>query len=367
MTRARSALVSLADTPWYHVVSRCVRRAFLCGKDHYSDRCFEHRRGWIVDRVKQLSAVFAIDVAAYAVMSNHYHLVVRVDAERATSWSRDEVLQRWTQLFDGPPAVRSFLAGRDNTLDAATLRAIDEIAEKYRARLHDLSWFMRMLNESIARQANAEDEVTGRFWEGRFKSQALLDEQAILSAMTYVDLNPIRAQMADTPERSAFTSVAERIGDLMRAPSTISATTASPAASALAPPRAAGAPDSSAGPRSETKFTSLPKQPLMPFDATARLYAAIPFALDDYLELVETAGRCMRSDKRGAIPIQTSKLLDRLGITPDQFITCTTSLMRQFGSAVGAPASLLQLCTARQIKYLRGMAAARGMFERKAA
>jgi len=367
VTRARSALVSLADTPWCHVVSRCVRRAFLCGKDHYTGRCFEHRRGWIVDRIKQLSAVFAIDVAAYAVMSNHYHLVVRVDAERAASWTRGEVLQRWTQLFDGPPAVRTFLAGRGDTLDAATLHAIDEIAEKYRARLHDLSWFMRMLNESIARQANAEDEVTGRFWEGRFKNQALLDEQAILSAMTYVDLNPIRAQMADTPERSEFTSVAERIGELTRAPSAISATTTSPAVSPLAATPAAGAPDSTAGPYCETKLASLPKQPLMPFDATGRLRAAIPFALDDYLELIETAGRCVRSGKRGAIPIQTPKLLDRLGITPDQFITCATNLMRQFGSAVGAPANLLQLCAARQIKYLRGMAAARGMFERKAA
>lgn len=288
MTRARSALVSLADTPWYHVVSRCV-------------------------------------------------------------------------------PVRTFLAGRGDTLDAATLHAIDEIAEKYRARLHDLSWFMRMLNESIARHANAEDEVTGRFWEGRFKSQALLDEQAILSAMTYVDLNPIRAPMADTPERSEFTSVAERIGELTRAPSAVSATTTSPAASLLAATPAAGAPDSLVALCSETRLASLPKRPLMPFDATARLRAAIPFALDDYLELVETVGRCMRSDKRGAIPIQTPKLLDRLGITPDQFITCATSLMRQFGSAVGAPANLLQLCAARQIKYLRGMAAARGMFERKAA
>ena len=106
MTRPRSSLVSVSDTPWYHVVSRCVRRAFLCGSDAHSGQSFEHRRGWIVERVKQLSGVFAIDVAAYAVMSNHYHLVVRVDAERAQSWSREEVLRRWTQLFDGPLGVQ---------------------------------------------------------------------------------------------------------------------------------------------------------------------------------------------------------------------------------------------------------------------
>ena len=82
MTRARSTLVSVSDTPWYHVVCRCVRSAFLCGTDAYSGKSFEHRRGWLVERVKQLAGVFAIDVAAYAVLSNHYHLVVRIDAER---------------------------------------------------------------------------------------------------------------------------------------------------------------------------------------------------------------------------------------------------------------------------------------------
>ena len=181
MTKPRSALVSLSDTPWYHVVCRCVRRAFLCGEDARTGESYEHRRGWIVERVKQLSGVFAIDVAAYAVMSNHYHIVLRIDAERAKSWSRDEVLRRWTQLFDGPMLVQRLLAGHAEEMDPATLKRIDEWAETYRTRLCDLSWFMRILNETVARQANAEDEVTGRFWEGRFKSQALLDEQAILA------------------------------------------------------------------------------------------------------------------------------------------------------------------------------------------
>ena len=106
MTQTRSTLVSLDDAPWYHVVSRCVRRAYLCGFDHHSGRDFEHRRGWIVERLQQLAAVFAIDVSAYAVMSNHVHVVVRVDAERALAWDRDEVLRRWTQLFTGPELVQ---------------------------------------------------------------------------------------------------------------------------------------------------------------------------------------------------------------------------------------------------------------------
>ncbi len=363
MTRPRSTLVSVADTPWYHVVSRCVRRAFLCGTDAHSGQCFEHRRGWIVERVKQLASVFAIDVAAYAVMSNHYHLVLRIDAERARSWSRDEVLRRWTRLFAGPPAVQRLLAGKGDELDAATQLAIGEWAEKYRARLCDLSWFMRVLNETIARKANAEDEVTGRFWEGRFKSQALLDEQAILAAMVYVDLNPIRARMAETPEDSDHTSVAERIAGLKP-----DRPRKSPAAGNTQPAmRTARSASPLIALKGETHLAQLPQQPLMPFDATARLKAAIPFAFDDYLDLVDTTGRCIRPDKRGAIAARTPALLVRLNIDSERFVACATNLMRQFGSAVGAPTHLTALCAARQVKYLRGMATAKGAFERRVA
>jgi len=150
-------------------------------------------------------------------MSNHFHVVVRVDAERALGWDRDEVLRRWTQLFTGPELVQRYRAHPEN-LCAAELARLDLWVATYRERLIDLSWFMRVLNEPIARQANAEDGVTGRFREGRFKSHALLDEQAVLTAMAYVDLNPIRAKMAETPEASAYTSVAERIAELRKAP-----------------------------------------------------------------------------------------------------------------------------------------------------
>ena len=178
MPKPRSSLVSLDATPYYHCVSRCVRRAFLCGADHQTGQDYEHRRDWIESRLTQLATIFAVDVCAYAVMSNHVHIVLRIHADQALAWSDTEVVERWCQLYHGHPLAQRFLAGN---LDKAGLLKVQEIIATYRQRLADLSWFMRCLNEDIARKANAEDRCTGRFWEGRFKSQSLLDEKALLS------------------------------------------------------------------------------------------------------------------------------------------------------------------------------------------
>jgi len=344
-----------------------VRRAFLCGEDHLSGRNFDHRRGWIESRIRELAAIFAIDVAAYAVMSNHYHVVVRVGARRADGWSTDEVLVRWTRLFTGPLLVRRYLDEESRAgMDGAEIAKVEEIACIYRARLYDLSWFMRMLNECIARQANAEDEVTGRFWEGRFKSQALLDEQALLAAMAYVDLNPVRAGLAETPEAGGYTSIHARLAPQMNAAVERAAIDAKATAAKVSPGDTA-INDSRERLAEEGELAGLPRAPLMPFDATARLDAAIPFGFDDYLELVDSLGRCVHPRKRGYIPEGTPKLLDRLGIDAEGFIAYATHFLKAFGSAVGTPAHLVEFAAVRQVKFLHGMKAARQAFERKAA
>ncbi|WP_410174042.1 transposase, partial [Microbulbifer thermotolerans] len=164
-------------------------------------------------------------------------------------------------------------------MHAAELARMEELAAEWRARLMDISWFMRMLNESIARQANREDGCTGRFWEGRFKSQALLDERALAACMAYVDLNPIRAKIADTPETADHTSIQRRI--------------------------------------SEAQDGKQPPQ-LFPFAGNPResIPVGLPFQLQDYLELVDWSGRCLREDKRGAIDEQLPPILERLQINP---------------------------------------------------
>ncbi|MGB0855271.1 MAG: hypothetical protein ACPGSI_18375, partial [Pikeienuella sp.] len=146
---------------------------------------------WIVDRIDRLSQAFAIDVAAYAVMSNHYHLVLYVDVERAESWSIRQVLLQYCKVFAAHPWVRDYLdPDRCHLLSQAQIKWVEDTAENiYRPRLYSLSWFMRSINEPLARMANAEDDCKGRFWEGRFKAQALLDEHedAELEAV-YLDL-----------------------------------------------------------------------------------------------------------------------------------------------------------------------------------
>jgi REP element-mobilizing transposase RayT len=329
MTRPRKELISLDDTPYYHCVSRCVRRAFLCGCD--GEFNFEHRRGWIVERIKTLASVFTIDIAAYAIMSNHYHLVLRVNTELAQGWSISEVIARWTQLYKPPLLISRYQLNPN--LSRAELEVVEEIVNTWRQRLMDISWFMRCLNEPIARMANTEDKCTGRFWEGRFKSQALLDETAVLSCMAYVDLNPIRAAMADCPENSDYTSIQERLG-------------IEPAINSV-------------------KEEISNKAILLPFagDAHWRNHAEhIPFHFADYLELVDWTGRILRDDKRGAISANLPPILQRLHIQPERWLRNCKHLEQDFHRAIGPIAKLEQLCEKLNQRWLHGQSACRQMY-----
>jgi len=203
--------------------------------------------------------------------------------------------------------------------------------------------------------------VKGRFWEGRFKSQALLDEKALLAAMAYVDLNPVRAGLAETPEASDYTSIQERVVGL---PEEVGSEVGSQETATVKGPDAT-LDGEQLRPEAETQV--LPQAPLMPFDATAQIPWAVPFAFEDYLELVDWTRRALRADKPGYIKAQEPKILARLEIDGERFISYSERLLKAFGAAVGAPASLADLCARRQAKYLRGIQAARAVFVAKQA
>jgi REP element-mobilizing transposase RayT len=324
MPQPRKNQISLIDTPYYHCVSRCVRHSFLCGKDKISGQSYEHRRGWVEERLLFLGSVFAIDIAAYAVMSNHTHVVVCVDKALADSWSMEEVLRRWHILYQGTLLSQKYQRG--DTLTKAENVSLDETVAIYRQRLYDISWLMRNLNEHIAREANKEDNCTGRFWEGRFKSQALLDESAVLACMAYVDLNPIRAKMDTTPETSQHTSIQQRIGALIKGEQ----------------------------PKKLMRFVGNHRQ---------EMPNGIAYSLIDYCELVDCTGRCIREDKAGYIEQHHSPILERLGLETEQWLTLTTEFEQHFHTAVGSENMLQQFKQHTDHQRIRGMAKARALLQ----
>ena len=293
MTSPRKQQISLDDTAYYHLVSRCVRRAFLCGFDQFSGQSFNHRRKWIVDRMKFLNGIFAIDICSYAVMSNHYHLVVRIGSTQR--WHDKQVLYHWGSLHKLPILCQRFLKGE--TLGKAELNKVLEFIATYRERLMNVSWFMRELNQFIAEKANQEDHVKGHFWEARFKSQALLDERALLTCMVYVDLNPIRAAIANTPETSDYTSIQERILN------------------------------------KDTQLVGF-----------GRDECELPYTLSDYLDLVDVTGRAIREDKAGFIPEELPRILDRLQLPADSWLEEFKQFKSKHYTAIGTVQQIRRFC-----------------------
>jgi REP element-mobilizing transposase RayT len=345
MPQARKRLVATEVTPFYHVISRCVRRHFLCGRDPLTGRDYSARKQEIQDRLALLAKVFAIDVCAYAILSNHYHLVVHIDQQTALEWSELEVARRWTRLFTGPALVRAFVAGQ--TLTASQEQVVRSFVRKYRERLCDLSWFMKCLNEPIARKANAEDNVTGHFWQARFSSQALLDEAAVLTAMAYVDLNPVRAGMAETPEASDFTSIQQRIADWKT--------------------RQARAPGDRVEPGNAAGETASLEQAIVKLlgfrgDGDPTDDTGLPYSTVDYLELVDWSGRAIVEGKSGSIPDHFPPILKRLSIEPEQYLAYVRKPRPGFAYALGALDKLKEYARHFEKAFLKGQTVAAALF-----
>jgi hypothetical protein len=317
MTYARSILIPKGSAGTFHCVSRCVRRAFLCGEDRLTGRSFEHRRQWVEDRIHELAGIFGVAIWGYAVMSNHLHVVLQTVPETVARWSDDEVAARWMRLYprqDQNPEMRAEVL-------AGNVERIKELRE----RLANLSWFMRCLSEPIARAANREDICKGRFWEGRFKCQSLLDDNAVLAAMAYVDLNPVRAKICDTLEASKHTSVRERLTEIEQ--------------------------ESAAADR-----------PLAPI-AGIRGLSVLRMTQAEYLSLVDYTGRRIRADKRGAIEGPAPAALVRLGYRPETWTRQVLAVKSDYSRAMGAVECLIEKAAAMGQSWLRGIGVARRLAE----
>lgn len=325
MPQPRYRLVDTQATPYYHCISRCVRRAFLCGYDRATKKNFDHRKQWILDRIKELSSIFGIDVCAYAIMSNHFHLVLHVDSAQAQQWSTDEVIDRWLSLYTGPIVAHRHRAGI--ALTKLEQDALGDYVAVWRDRLCDLSWYMRCLNESIARMANKEDQCTGRFWEGRFRSQALLDNAALIACMAYVDLNPIRAKVCKTLEQSDFTSIQARLALFAK-----------------------------------KQRQSQPRWLASMAAEKPRAEPLLPIRPSDYFALVDWTGRAIRTDKRGAIPASVRPILQTLGVEADNWVNNTQFFGHRFGRVLGRIEQIRAWAGRLDQKWLAGLSQAQAFY-----
>ena len=348
---ARGEYIDPGEIQIVHGVQRCVRRAFLCGDDPLTGQSFEHRREWIRARQEFLASVFGIDCLTYAVMSNHLHVVLRSRPDVVKTWSDEEVARRWLRLF--PKSRKKDKSPAEPT--EAQLNMIvnnEERLTEIRKRLSDVSWWMRCTSENIARQANKEDECTGRFWEGRYKAQLILDEASLLACAAYVDLNPIRAAIADTPEKSTFTGAKDRINDLKeRSKDSAAKSTYNwersrrRAKSGWLSPIEIREASGEIGPDVEASGHENSGR-------WASRKGFLTISLSEYLALLDWTGRKIASDrkgksKRGKIPSHLAPILERLGMEETGWCKLVKNFGKLFKRAAGNALSLRNEATKR--------------------
>lgn len=320
MTSPRSEVYNPDIPQWFHCFSRCVRRAFLCGWDSFSGKSYEHRREWIRTRLAELSKLFSIQIATFSIMENHLHIVCHTRPDLAEKWSAKEVARRWRLLF---PLNRK-PNGSPNYPTNQEILAIasnPKLVEEYRKRLLSLSWFHRCLNESIAKRANKEDSCTGRFWEGRFRSEPLTDAEAVVACSVYVDLNPIRAGIAPTPEDSKYTGIHQRIKQQS----------------------------------SQNKLN--PAVEMVPTEE----FSSGTLTEEEYFVLVDETGRLLKEGKKSISP-ELAPILTRLSIQHGGWLCFMRDKKSLFKRVLGPPDSLKELALQFGKQWFQGLAGARAVF-----
>jgi hypothetical protein len=326
MAIPRAQIVDPNEPGLYHCYSRCVRRAFLMGPEH------DHRRAWIERRLELLCSIFAVDDAAHSAMSNHLHVLVR---PRSVYAHAGAPLKRG----DLPPPEMP-----DEVIGAVAQRP--RLVEEYRRRLGSLSWFMKSLKEPLARMANAEDGVTGVFWEARFKSPRILDLVGLITCMVYIDLNPIHAGIAESLDESMFTSVRLRLEALRRFVKSRALRMTLPETDVAELERML---DEEATDTADSTW-------MAPIggEGTGEREPLLHMEPADYIAIVETAGRTPDQSKRGMIPSHVQSVLESLCIDVERWLKTVTKPAGFVGTAIGSAASLALEAARRGVRRIVG-------------
>lgn len=332
-----------------HCIQRCVRRTFLAGVDPDRNRDFTYRRDWIRSRIEKLASVFGMDGIAYAILSNHLHVILRSRPDVVATWTDREVAIRWLQIFPGKRIEEQLGAPTEADVNKLVNDA-NRIAQ-LRVRLSDYSWFMRALSEPIARRANREENCTGHFWEGRYKATRLLDEASLFACCLYVDLNPLRANAASSLELSEFTSFYDRIEaakgkKIASAAASMNVLSQAEAEKILAE----SSPAQLAARRKEAKNRKGPQvacdawlAPLSldersdvgPMVSRSGLRASdkgcLSVTFEKYRELLEWTARNGKPETRQPVPTHLTSIVEGLGIEPSMWCDLVWNFKRYFG------------------------------------
>ncbi len=296
--------------------------------------------------MRLLSGIFAVDIAAYAIMANHLHVVCRMQPQRSQGMADETVVRNWYAIYpadyyaDGTPKppAEALIQARMHDQEWIGIR---------RQRLGDLGWFMKALKEAIGRRANREDGCTGAFWEGRFHSVPLLDQAALIACMAYVDLNPVRARVSETPERSHFTSGYRRIRarNRHRAATRIRSRHPDRAERMLA---RVGLTQTAVHPEDGLWLCPLSQC------VVGEVLANRRFAVDDYLTVLDATGRLVKAGKRGRIPPELAPIIARLDLSVDAWLaTMLGWRMFAFASAIGSAAARAIEAGRRNVRWIK--------------
>ena len=329
MTVARRNIVDRETPGFYHCTNRCVRRTFLCGIDELTGKDYSHRKSWIESRMIELCDIFSVEIYAYAVMDNHYHIVLYVDPLLPEKWSKEDIAERWLKAYS--PRLNNPKFAKQRELKKQAIVGDKVKIKSYRKRLGSLSWFMGRLNEPLAKRSNDEDFCTGSFWQGRYSSQALLDEAAVFSCMAYVDLNPIRAKITEKLEESQNTSIQKRLTKLKNVnPIDVQK-------------------------HLDTSIVAISSQ------IGERI---LSMSLKDYIELVEWTGKSIIHPDKASIPPHISSSLQRLNLQQNHWLKQIENFNQNYCHVVGPIEQIRTKAKQLKLRCMKGISAAKLLYEK---
>ena len=331
---ARLARVELFDpneVAVLHVIARVNRRCFLLGFDSVSGKNFDHRKIWIEDQLQLLAANFGIDLLAFAILSNHFHLILRSRPDVVATWNDSEVARRWLMLCP----IRKMEDGsaeEPNEFELNSIRNDPDKLKEIRTRLSHVSWWMRLLCQNIGTRANREDQEVGKFFQGRYRAVRILDESTLLACAAYVDLNPIRAAIAETLEESDYTSIQRRIHAMTSNESmSVHLDGRSNASDSFMAPVTIDEQNDPIGPCASVAGTRCSDK------------GFLSIRLPDYLELLDATARIVRSDKSGSTPPDIAPIFERLNLDVGNWTMLAKDFGRLFGSVAGTPRGIYEM------------------------